>query len=232
MFWEFCTELQKGAVVGIMGPVKNRSWRVSSQLSPSRGHQLLFASFFLTMSSILFFLNLSNQGCLLSDFLSLLLMFFPLSIFSVLLFSLLMGFPTLAFSTAPFPKLIAFNECLEEPCSAPGPLCCDARGKYLTNHPLQQQQQLMGIRTPHGYSVGCWKQIRINAFPLQVRLDLTWCHCCRLRLPPLPPLSVSVMSCWASTGDVSKPPEASLEEQIQIHWHDYSYHKKAPCTNN
>lgn len=39
-----------------------------------------------------------------------------------------------------FPKLIASNECLEELCSAPGPLCCDARGKYQTNPPPPQKQ--------------------------------------------------------------------------------------------
>lgn len=41
MFWEFCTQLQNEATVGIMGPVKNRSWRASSHPSPSPRHHLV-----------------------------------------------------------------------------------------------------------------------------------------------------------------------------------------------
>lgn len=79
MFWEFCMELQKGLVVGIMGPVKNRSWRVSSQLSPSLGHQLLSAFYPHPLTSLS--LNLSNHDCSLSAFLYFILTW--LSFFSV-----------------------------------------------------------------------------------------------------------------------------------------------------
>lgn len=141
MFWEFCMELQNGAVVGIMGPVKNRSWRVSSQPSPSLGHQLLSAFYLHPLSS--FSLNPSNQGFSLSAFLYFMLIFYMSTISLLLRFIFCIPFLTLiglsntcSLRSSPFPKLIASNECLEEPHSAPGPLCCDARGKYLTNHPL------------------------------------------------------------------------------------------------
>lgn len=67
-----------------------------------------------------------------------------------------------------------------------------------------------------------WKQMHINTFFLPASLTSNWCHCCHLCHPPLRLLSVSVMSHWATSGDVSKLPDASLEEQIQLYiYNDY-----------
>lgn len=102
MFWEFCMELQNGAVVGIMGLVNNPSCRVSSQQSLPLQHQQICVFYLYPPTS--YFPTPSNRGCSNFSFNYSMLMksnFFDSS--SSFFFSLLLDFLTLL-----FPKVLSF----------------------------------------------------------------------------------------------------------------------------
>lgn len=107
-----------------------------------------------------------------------------------------------------FLQLIAFNELLQEQWGAPGPLCGDAGRKCLT------KQAHSGYITTQ--ALCWWRHPHMNTFSLQAFLTLSSCCCSRLCQPPLLPLSLCLMRHWATSGDVSTPPDASLQWQIQL----------------
>lgn len=82
----------------------------------------------------------------------------------------------------------------------------------------------MATGTTLGHSMRRSKQTHVSMFSQRAFLTITWC--CRLALAPLLPLSASVMSHWAISGEVSKPPVACLQDQIQFNdwlWHILVY---------
>lgn len=112
------------------------------------------------------------------------------------------------------PKLMASNECLEKPHCAPGPRCYDATGNYwLTT--ISMATNGNGNTMLNRVPTCRWKQMHISTFRCQV--SLTW-YCYYLSLPHLlPPQSVSVMSCWPTSGGFSNSPEESLEKKKNLH---------------
>lgn len=127
---------------------------------------------------------------------------------SAWLFSLIFGLPTLVFPTFPFPKLIACNECLRSYA-----MHQDFSGVIQISEKSAPLQQIIEIRNRWISMQAVRTLVEANTQLLQACLTLNWCYCCHLCHPHPPALSVSVMSRWASSGDASKHPDASLQKK-------------------